>query len=118
MKVADSQPTFWFYFDLADRKVSSFGSVDTAAAQSPDEFSLVRFKETGDGREFQIRKVKGTGGSAGIDPKNTVRIDIEDAGDGIFKAKSSSALRPGEYGFLLQGRENHYRIYDFTILSK
>jgi len=31
-----ARPVFWFYFDTADRKVNSFGTLSTLAAQSPN----------------------------------------------------------------------------------
>ena len=114
LKLRGGRPVFWFYFDPADERVNDFGGVGTAAAQSPSEFSLVRFRVDGGSRQFVIGKVKGTGGNVGIDPRNTLPFTVSETGDGVFKV-APPALEPGEYGFVLPGDRGRYRIYDFAI---
>ncbi|MBZ9649019.1 hypothetical protein K9B33_15855, partial [Sphingobium sp. 3R8] len=110
-----SSPKFFFYFETDDAKVGEFGTSATAAAQSPTEFSLIRFKEKNSQREILIRKQTMFVGSIGIDPKETIQFSVEEIGDGAFKVSSNSPLLSGEYGFLLRAGSESYRIYDFHI---
>jgi len=52
--VGSGRPTFYFYFNASDENVSDFGIERSVAAQSPIEFSLVRFKIKGNAREIEI----------------------------------------------------------------
>jgi hypothetical protein len=112
-----AQPTFYFYFETDNDKVGDFGTSATASAQSPSEFSLVRFKAKGGQREMTVGKQNLFGASLGIDPKDTVQFAIEEIGDSIFSVQLSSPLAPGEYGFVLKAGADSYRIYDFSIKS-
>ncbi|MGI8840958.1 MAG: hypothetical protein ACR2F8_09310 [Caulobacteraceae bacterium] len=117
-----SSPTFYFYFNLSDNHVSDFGTAEAGAAQSPDEFSLVKFKRRGDDREMELGKISAYGSAIvavrqGIDTKFAVPIDIEDMGNGIYSARVKGALEPGEYAFVLTGTGLAARIYDFSIAA-
>lgn len=115
LKVATRKPVFWFYFDTADQKVGSFGTVSTTAAQSPDEFSLVRFREGDGGRQFSVGKIKAFTGRVGVDPKVAIRFTTTEVRDGAFKVELPADLETGEYGFVLPGERDKYRIYDFSV---
>ncbi|MEY4161020.1 MAG: hypothetical protein RLZZ136_1641 [Pseudomonadota bacterium] len=110
-----ARPTFYFYFDSDDRQVNTFGTVSSLAAQSPNEFSLVRFRSNQGARQFVIGRVQPLVEVLGIDPKNALAFEMAEVGDGIFRISFSSDLVPGEYGFILPGAKSHFRIYDFSV---
>lgn len=112
---ASASPRFYFYFEADDPKVGDFGTSATISAQSPSEFSLVRFKEHDGQREMVIGKQKMFGASVGIDPKDAIQFAVEEIGDGIFAVGPIAALKPGEYGFVLRAGSDSYRIYDFGV---
>lgn len=109
------RPRFYFYFEADDPKVGDFGTSATISAQSPSEFSLVRFKEKSGQREMVVGKQKLFGTSIGIDPKDAIQFSIEEIGDSIFVVTPLSPLDPGEYGFVLRTGSDAYRIYDFRV---
>lgn len=114
--VADGQsPTFYFYFEAADNKTGDFGTSVSNAAQSPSEFSLVRFKAEKNQREMIIGRASAFNARVGIDPKYTIPFSITEIGDSIFEVKMNSQLTPGQYGFVLRAGNDAYRIYDFQV---
>lgn len=110
-----SLPRFYFYFAPDDPKVGDFGTSATFSAQSPSEFSLVRFKEKDGQREMVVAKQKAFSGNIGIDPKDAIQFSFEEIGDGIFEVTPKAALAAGEYGFVLRSGSEAYRIYDFHV---
>ena len=109
-------PVFYFYFVAGDRKVSDFGTPNSVAAQSPDEFSLVHFKVKKNEREVGVGKISAYSSQRGIDPKEAIRFDASEIGGSAFKVRSERDLEPGEYAFVLTGANGTARVYDFTIL--
>lgn len=114
--VKNHRPIFYFYFLAGDGKVSDFGTPNSVAAQSPDEFSLVHFKVKKNEREVGIGKVSVYNSRRGIDTKDAIRFETSELGDAAFKVKVASDLEPGEYAFVLTGANGSARVYDFTIL--
>jgi hypothetical protein len=110
-----SRPKFYFYFETDDPKVGDFGTSATVSAQSPTEFSLMRFKEKNGQREMVVAKQKLFSGSIGIDPKDAIQFSVEEIGDGAFAVSPLDPLKPGEYGFVLRAGSDAYRIYDFRV---
>jgi len=120
MAIAAPRPAFRFYFNPQDNRVSEFGGVGGTAAQSPNEFSLVHFRQDGATRQMIIGRVAPYVSVSGIDPKNTLPFTMADLGDGVFNVELPGDLPPGEYGFVLIGesqrsKQGVYRVYDFTI---
>lgn len=120
--VAASAPVFYFYFNPSDPNVSDFGQENSAAAQSPDEFTLVKFRTKGDERELEMGRASAYGGSVvsfrkGLNPKTEIKVDAEEQGNGIFKVAPSKPLEPGEYAFVFTGANGSARIYDFSVAS-
>lgn len=114
------RPVFHFQFDPATRHVADFGEVVTQAAQSPQEFSLVRFRVDGGNRQVPIGRAQPYVEVRGIDPKNTVPFSVSELGGGAFRVEMAQPLEPGEYGFVLLGERERrtgtlYRIYDFAV---
>lgn len=114
-KAASATPEFYFYFEPDDGKVGDFGTSATISAQSPSEFSLVRFKLKDGQREMVVGKQQAFGAKVGIDPKDAIQFTVEELSDGIFKVVTAKALEPGEYGFVLKSGSDAYRIYDFSV---
>ena len=118
--VGSPNPTFYFYFNPSDPNVSDFGQEQSLAAQSPDEFSLIKFKQKGDTRELEVGRASSFDGSLvsfrkGMSSKGKIKFDSEDKGSGIYKV-SLNSLQPGEYAFVFTAGNGNSRIYDFTIL--
>ena len=114
--IRNHRPVFYFYFPAGDRDVSDFGSPRSIAAQSPDEFTLVRFRVRKDAREVGIGKISVDGNRKGIDPRAAIRFETSEAGESAFKVVLARDLEPGEYAFVLTGAHNAARVYDFSIL--
>ncbi len=117
-----ARPVFYFYFTPEGRHVGGFGEVNTEAAQSPAEFSLVHFRRDGGNRQVPIGRTEPYVEITGIDPKNTLPFTVEDLGWGTFKVVAGQDLAPGEYGFVLVGERDRrrsplFRIYDFTVTA-
>lgn len=118
LRVANSLPTFYFYFEPGDRKVGGFGTVSSGAAQSPEEFNLVRFTAKNGERQAVIGKNEPLNYQRGVDPRFAIPFAIAEVGEGIFRVTIDSPLEPGEYAFILAAesrRMNYFRIYDFAI---
>src|SRR3546814_6026741 len=67
---------------------------------SPNEFSLVRFKEKKNGREARVGSFNIAGAKAGVMDKDRIAFSYDKVGPGVFKVSPEQALAPGEYGFL------------------
>lgn len=120
--VQTTSPIFYFYFNTADAN-DDFGGA-SSGAESPDEFTLVKMNQRpkDDEREIDAGKASAWMGSVvsfrkGIDPKRTIKFDIQDDGNGIYKVSPDQALDPGEYAFVLTGADGPSRIYDFSIVG-
>ena len=117
----ENNPSFYFYFNPSDANVSDFGQAQSLAAQSADEFSLIKLKQKGTTREVEIAHVSGVfgpggAGRNGFNPKSLISFAAEDEGNGIFKV-SLGPLMPGEYAFVFTRANVDARVYDFTILQ-
>lgn len=110
-----AQPSFYFYFETADARVSDFGVSGSIAAQSPSEFTLVKFNTKKGQRELVVGKATMFNTNLGIDPKETVPFTIEEIGDSIFRVLPQMPLDGGEYGFVLRFGGDSYRIFDFSV---
>jgi hypothetical protein len=116
------RPVFHFQFDAANRQVGGFGEVASNAAQSPSEFSLVRFRAEGGNRQVPIGRAEPYMQISGIDPKNTLPFTVTELGGGGFRVEMAQPLEPGEYGFVLLGERERrggtlFRIYDFAVAA-
>lgn len=112
----DPQPTFYFYFETDDGNVGAFGTSATVSAQSPAEFSLIRFRLKDGQREMVVGKQSILRARIGIDPKDAIQVASDEIDDGIFRVRATEPMSPGSYGFVLRAGSDVYRIYDFTIL--
>jgi hypothetical protein len=122
IEVPTNNPEFYFYFNASDEKVSDFGMENSMAAQSPDEFSLVKFSKKGEDREISVGKVSFYEGFAvsarkGVDAKYTIHFQTDQVGEGMYKVTIDKGLDAGEYAFIFTGANGNSRIYDFSITS-
>ena len=120
VQIQDTTPEFYFYFNPSDEKVSDFGMENSMAAQSPDEFSAIRFKPKGSDREVVIGKFSAYGNVAvgvrrGIDPKYIIPFQALEVSSGVFKVSFDKPLAAGEYAFVFTGGAENTRIYDFSV---
>ena len=113
--VSSGRPTLYFYFENDDRRVGDFGSSATGAAQSPNEFSLVRFRVRNGQRQLNIGQGNMFNTRIGLDPEDVLGLSIEEVNDGIYRVSPSEDLTPGEYGFALKMGSDTYRIFDFRV---
>lgn len=114
----NSRPSFYFYFDSADSKVSDFGTERSIAAQSPAEFTLIRFRIKGNSREVEVGRVSAyfsVDARSGVNEKSMVPFSTEEIGDGIYKVTPTSEMLVGEYAFVFSVNGGRSRVYDFSI---
>jgi len=114
------RPVFTFQFDPSGRHASDFGEVSGDVAQSPAEFSLVRFRVDGGNRQVTVGRVQPYVAITGIDPKNTLPFTVTELGAGAFRVTMPQDLAPGQYGFVMMGERERrkgtvFRIYDFGV---
>lgn len=120
ISVPASAPEFYFYFDVSDEKVSDFGMEDSAAAQSPSEFTLVALTPKKDRRELTVGKASfylgvAVGVKKGVDSKSSLPFEVSEVAAGIFKVVPADTLAVGEYAFVFTGANGAARIYDFSV---
>jgi hypothetical protein len=119
---ADSgRPTFYFYFDASDKNVSDFGLNRSIAAQSPNEFSLVRFKIRNNAREIETGRLAtrfSLNFQLGVKGNDTIAFTVEEVGDGIFRVVVAEEMVAGEYAFVFAGQGGRSRLYDFAIVER
>lgn len=120
LSVSPDSQEFYFYFDVSDQKVSDFGMEDSAAVQSPSEFTLVELQPKKDSRELIVGKASfylgvAVGVKKGVDSKSSIPFEVEEVNPGIFKVIPMNGLASGEYAFVLTGANGGARIYDFTV---
>lgn len=106
IKANRSRPTFYFYFDEANRAPSQppAGSVwlsgAASAVSSPNEFTLVSFEIKKDRRETRVGSMNLAGAKSGVMDKDRIAFVYEQIAPGVFKVSPKADLPAGEYGFL------------------
>jgi hypothetical protein len=98
-----TRPTFYFYFDQANRSLSKDGQNaiwQSGTVTSPNEFSLVRFDVKKNSREAKVGKFNIGGAKAGVMDKDRIPFSYETVVPGVFKVTPDTDLPAGEYGFL------------------
>lgn len=121
--ISTEAPEFWFYFTQKDNDAFKTGSLNWwfASASSPNEFALVKLKQSKNKRELVTGKVNVySGSSLGIDEKYTVPFNIETINDYTYKVVPKAALEPGEYCFFYQGTIpqggfTNQSVFDFSV---
>lgn len=114
------RPVFLFRFPPPAPGHSDFGEAESDGAQSPTEFSLVRFRAENGNRQVTVGRVQANIEITGIDPKYTLPFTVTDQGNSQFRVEMPQALAPGQYGFVIIGERQRrrgtlFRIYDFAV---
>jgi hypothetical protein len=119
------RPVFLFRFTPQPPDRSDFGGAESSnGAQSPTEFSLVRFREQSGNRQVTVGRVQANIEISGIDPKYTLPFTVTelgaDQGNSQFRVQMPQPLEPGQYGFVIMGERQRrrgtlFRIYDFAV---
>jgi len=129
---ASARPTFYFYFDEANRSLSQAGTPSlwmagaATAITSPNEFSLIQFDVKKDRRETRVGSMNLGGAKSGVMDKDRIGFDYEQVAPGVFKVSPKSDLEAGEYGFLYSvstgsgpgmwgGGTGGARVFDFAV---
>ncbi|WP_037504500.1 hypothetical protein [Sphingobium bisphenolivorans] len=127
-----ARPTFYFYFDEANRSLSQAGTPSlwlagpASAITSPNEFSLIQFDVKKDRRETRVGSMNLGGAKTGVMDKDRIGFDYEQVAPGVFKVSPKADLEAGEYGFLYSvsagsgpgmwgGGTGGARIFDFAV---
>lgn len=126
------RPTFYFYFDQANRSLSSGGAASlwlSGSVTSPNEFSLVRFKVKDGRREAKVGKFNIGGAKAGVMDEDRIPFSYNQIAQGVFEVKPDRDLVAGEYGFIYSASTGGgigiagmgamtSRIFDFTVQAE
>jgi len=119
LRISESTPEFWFYFEEKSHGLSQSGPFLTGAS-SPNEFILARMERKGKERELVVGEIGAFGGSAGTRSGDTVTVDFQKIGPGIYKVMPNKPLAPGEYCFFYAGTNMGMgmtggKVFDFGV---
>lgn len=103
MKVTETSPTFYFYFESKGGLSAGGFAGWLAGATSPNEFVLARMTSKARERELIVAEFGALGGNSGARSKDTIDIEIERLSAGVYRVKPSRPLEPGEYCFFYAG---------------
>ena len=117
-----NNPVLIFQFDKAKKDDFGSGNWWFKTASSPNEFALTKLKQKKNRRELVTGELGGITASfqMGVDPKKSIKFNIEDLGNGRYKVTPKKTLEEGEYCFFYQGTIpmggfNNQSIFDFSI---
>ena len=120
-----TRPYFYFFFDesnASDGRTAGTWLAGTAATVStPSEFTLIRLIRKDGRREARVGSINIAGAKTGVMDKDRIAFDYKMVRPGVFKAKASDELAPGEYGFIYAlggagtGGAMTARIFDFSV---
>lgn len=128
--IKSTNPEFTFRFNPATTEVDNLQTNQGnqagllnwwfRVASNPNEFVLVKLKvrEKQNLREVITGKSNLLSSNEGVDPKLSIRFDIEEIEGNVFKVTPTS-LEPGEYCFIYQGQvpqgRQNQSVFDFSI---
>ncbi len=118
LRISEPTPEFWFYFE---EKSGGLGqSSARVEATKPDDFTLARMQPGGKERQLVVGQGSITGVSAGTRLGDTILINAQKMGPGIYKVTPSKQLAPGEYCFVPPGGALGFgyaggQLFDFGI---
>ena len=107
--IVDSEPTFYFYFDVTKSSLSNQNQGQFAGQSTytnPGEFLLARFtvKEKKQQRELVVGRMGAGGGrESGATGDDLRQFDYEEVSEGIFKVTPREPLSSGEFCFYYAG---------------
>ncbi len=122
LRVTDSTPEFWFYFEQTEHGLSYSGTF-FGGASSPNEFILARMDRKKDSRELVVSEGNTFGFSVGTRPEDTVPIEFTKVAPGVYRVWPAHALPPGEYCFFYAGTSMGMgmtggKLFDFGVDSQ
>lgn len=120
LQLTETQPVFYFYFDISGKPISETANWFFSAATSPNEFLLVSLTENKKTREVVTGAANIGGSSIGVADKNKAAFKIERISTGIYKAFFDEPLSDGEYCFMYAGSvptgfSSMDKVFDFGI---
>lgn len=111
-------PVFTFVFDSV---ANSFGNSSSiwAAAQSPNEFFLVKLKVSKNSREVVVGKENNLKSNIGIDDDVKIKFISRKIQKGVYEVSTERPLKDGEYCFMFSASSlnagSSHKVYDFSV---
>jgi len=100
IRVGDSTPTFYFYFDEKSAGLSSSSYFSGQNISNPNQFALIHLGTEKNTRSAEIGEFSMWGASSGNNQKDVVAFKSEKLKPGLYKVTLSGTLKPGEYCFM------------------
>ena len=108
---------FYFYFETADQPNLTNWWFEKAS--SPNEFTLIKFTQKKNNRQFSKGKSDSYTYQSGIDENQKVQFSFEELKPGIFKVTPKTALKEGEYCFIysasVPSQYSNDKVFDFSV---
>lgn len=121
-RVKNPQPVFFFFFEKGGAGLSNTGGTFVGymnSASSPNEFALVRMKESTDERQITTAKNSSIKDRVGVPSKDTIDVTFKRLKPGVYQLQPKSPLTPGEYCFFYQGgaadKGGVGKLFDFGV---
>jgi len=119
MQLAEKNPEFYFYFDLAKKSLSESSDWWFSAATSPNEFILVDLTIKKKDREVVTGAANIGGTTVGVADKNKMAFKFDKIAPGIYKVYFEKPLE-GEFCFMYAGQiptgfTAINKVYDFGV---
>jgi hypothetical protein len=113
LRITEPAPEFWFYFATGGEAFASSGP------SNPDDFVLARLEKKSKERELAVGQGGMTGMKAGVRSQDTIALESKQVAPGIYQARASRPLEPGEYAFVRAGvtmeSASSGKLFDFGI---
>jgi len=103
LRIEDSQPVFYFYFEVKNAGLSNAGNAWFSSATSPNEFVLLKLETKKNSREVVVGQFNAFGAQGGALDKYVQPFDYEKLAPGVFKVTPRGNLADGEYCFFYGG---------------
>ncbi|MEM4203818.1 MAG: hypothetical protein QXS54_07095 [Candidatus Methanomethylicaceae archaeon] len=119
LRIAETQPEFWFYFEEKSHGLSDTGFFTKAS--SPNEFVLVLMERKKNSRELIVAQSGAYRHSVGPRSEDVIPIRFEKVAPGVYKVVPERPLKPGEYCFFYAGTAVTWwtastgKLFDFGI---
>lgn len=117
-KFTTTKPVFLFVFDTITSGFSNSSSY-WGAAQSPNEFFLVKLTVDKKSREVVVGKENNIKSNVGIDDDVKVQFTSKKIRRGVYEITSATGLKEGEYCFMFAASSmsagQSHKVYDFSI---
>jgi hypothetical protein len=99
LRVAESKPTFYFYFDDKAAGLGR-GLFAGSTVSNPNQFALLRLNIEKHARTTEVGEFSMWGGSSGSNEKSMIAFKSERVAAGLYKVEVSTEMKPGEYCFI------------------